>query len=110
MVGLGSLPLLHIVYGGKFDSVSPLLKWYVLLPVVMGVGNAANAALKAVEKPECVFYAYVMSGVATFALGIPLVIYMGIRGAVFGMLLSGATYAVAMSLSFYRFNESRGRT
>lgn len=107
VVGLGSLPLLHVVYGGKFDSVSPLLRWYVLLPVVMGVGHAANAALKAIEKPQMVFYAYLTSGVTTFALGIPLVMYLGLRGAVYGMLLSGASYAVVLGFSFHRFSRPK---
>jgi O-antigen/teichoic acid export membrane protein len=105
VVGLGSLPLLHIVYGGKFDTVAPLLRWYVLLPVVMGVGNAANAALKAIEKPQSVFYAYLASGLATLVFGIPLVIYLGLRGAVYGMLLSGTSYAVALGLSFHRLSQ-----
>lgn len=105
VVGLGSLPLLHVVYGGKFDTVAPLLRWYVLLPVVMGVGNAANAALKAIEKPQSVFYAYLSSGLATFVFGIPLVICLGLRGAVYGMLLSGTSYAVALGVSFHRFSQ-----
>ncbi len=107
VVGLGSLPLLHVVYGGKFDSVSPLLRWYVLLPVVMSVGNAANAALKAIEKPQAVFYAYVTSGAATFAVGVPLVMYLGLRGAVYGMLFSAASYAAVLAVSFHRFNQPR---
>ncbi len=103
LVGLGSLPLLHFVYGGKFDGVAPLLRWYVLLPVVMGVGNAANAALKAVEQPQAVFHAYLTSGAATFVLGIPLVMHLGLRGAVYGMLLSGVSYTVALGFSCRRF-------
>jgi O-antigen/teichoic acid export membrane protein len=106
VVGFGSLQLLHVVYGGKFDSVSPLLRWYVLLPVVMGVGNAANAALKAIEKPQAVFYAYVTSGVTTFVLGIPLVMYLGLRGAVYGMLLSAASYAAVLAVSCRLFSHS----
>ena len=52
-------------------DVAPLLRWYVLVPVVMGVGNAANAALKAAEKPQAVFAAYLASGIATFVRGHP---------------------------------------
>lgn len=104
-VGAASLRLLHIVYGGKFDDAAPLLRWYVLLPVVMGIGNAANAALKAMERPRAVFYAYLASGATTFLLGIPLVVRLGLRGAVYGMLLSGASYAVMLALSFYRISR-----
>jgi O-antigen/teichoic acid export membrane protein len=107
VVGLESLRLLHLVYGGKFDEGGSLLRWYVMLPVVMGLGHAANAALKATERPKAVFYAYVTSGATTFLLGIPLVIRWGLRGAVFGMLLSGVSYAVVLTFSFYKVSRSQ---
>lgn len=106
-VGLGSTWLLHAVYGGKFDDGAALLRWYVLVPVVMGVGNAANAALKAAEKPQAVFAAYVASGIATFGVGIPLVVRFGLRGAIYGMLVSAASYAGTLIVSFRRFTGPR---
>ncbi|MGA3196206.1 MAG: polysaccharide biosynthesis C-terminal domain-containing protein [Terriglobales bacterium] len=102
IVGVGSLRWLHLLYGGKFDDAAPLLRWYVLLPVVMGLGHAANAALKATEKPKAVFHAYLASGAITFVLGVPLVMRWGVRGAVFGMLLSAAGYAAATGFSLCR--------
>jgi len=105
MVGAGSLPLLHFVYNGKFDGVAPLLRWYVLLPVVMGVGNASNAALKAMERPQTVFYAYLASGATTLLAGIPLVARMGLRGAVYGMLVSATSYASVLALGCYRISR-----
>ena len=102
IVGAGSLRLLHLAYGGKFDDAAALLRWYVLLPVLMGLGHAANAALKASERPQTVFYAYLASGATTFLLGVPLVVRWGLRGAVFGMLLSAASYAAAAGLCFHR--------
>ena len=104
-VGLLSRPLLHLVYGGKFDDVAPLLRWYVLVPVVMGVGHAANAALKAMERPQAVFYAYLASGVTTLLAGSLLVIRFGLRGAIDGMLLSGLSYAAVLTVSAYRLNR-----
>jgi O-antigen/teichoic acid export membrane protein len=105
MVGAGSYRLLHLVYGGKFDDAAPLLRWYVLLPVVMGLGHAANVALKATERPQAVFHAYLTSGATTFLLGIPLVFRWGLRGAIYGMLLSAVSYAVTLALSFYRISR-----
>lgn len=102
IVGAGSLRWLHLLYGDKFDDAAPLLCWYALLPVVMGLGHAANAALKATEKPKAVFHAYLASGAITFVLGVPLVMRWGVRGAVFGMLLSAAGYAAAAGFSLCR--------
>jgi O-antigen/teichoic acid export membrane protein len=66
----------------------------------MGIGNTFNDALKAAEKPKLIFYAYLASGVATVFGGIPLVMHFGLRGAVYGMLLSGATYTMLLSFGF----------
>ena len=106
VVGAASLPLLHAMYGGKFDSAAPLLRWYALLPVVMAVGNATNAAMKSMEKPQAVFYAYLASGAATLVFGIPLIVRFGLAGAMYGMLLSAASYTAALMFSFYRCNST----
>jgi O-antigen/teichoic acid export membrane protein len=100
LVNLVGRSVMHGLYGGKFDNVASLLGTLAVLPVVMGIGHTVNSALKAAERPNLVFYAYVLSGAATFLLGIPLVIHFGLRGAVYGMLLSGATYTGALALGF----------
>jgi O-antigen/teichoic acid export membrane protein len=102
-----SLPVLHLLYGGKFDELAGLLGMLVLVPVFMGVGNATNAALKAIERPNAVFYAYVTSGVLTFLVGIPLVIRFGLGGAVYGMLLSAGAYTVTLVFLWFGFLRKR---
>ena len=92
--------VMHVLYGGKFDSLAPLVSLLALVPLVMAVGITIAQALKAVERPKLIFYGYFSSGAATFALGIPLVIHLGLRGAVYGLLLSGATFSVAITISF----------
>jgi O-antigen/teichoic acid export membrane protein len=94
--------LLQLLYAGRFDGLAPLLFWLALLPMVTAVGNTMAQALKAAEKPRLVFYAFVSSGAATFGLGLPLVARLGLRGAVYGMLLSGAIFTAAMAVSFLR--------
>jgi len=64
---------------------------------VMSIGNSMNAALKAMEKPKLVFYAYVCSGSTTVLLGAPLVTHFGLRGVVYGLLLSAAAYTVSLA-------------
>jgi O-antigen/teichoic acid export membrane protein len=93
-------PVMHWLYNGKFDDLAPLLYALAFLPLLMGIGNAMNDALKAVEKPRLVFYAYVCSGAATVLGGIPLVIHFGLRGAVYGLLLSAAAYSTALAVGF----------
>jgi O-antigen/teichoic acid export membrane protein len=99
-VNLFGKPVMHFLYAGKFDDVAPLLGSLALLPVVMAIGNTMNAALKALEKPRLVFYAYMVSGSTTVLLGVPLAIHFGLRGIVYGMLLSAVAYTVALGAFF----------
>lgn len=99
-VRLVGRPLMHWLYGGKFDDLAPMLYVLAFLPLLMGIGNAISCALSAIEKPKLIFYAYVCSGAATAIVGIPLVIHLGLRGAVYGMLLSAATYSAVLVACF----------
>jgi O-antigen/teichoic acid export membrane protein len=97
-VNLFGKPVMHLLYAGKFDDVAPLLGMLALLPVVMAIGNSMNAALKAMEKPKLVFYAYVCSGSTTILVGAPLVTHFGLRGVVYGLLLSAGVYTVSLAV------------
>lgn len=102
-------PLMHRLYAGKFDHIASLVGLLAMLPIVMGTGNTINAALKALEKPKAVFFAYVTSGATTFLLGIPLVIRFGLHGAVYGMLASAAAYSLALAVAFLTCFRSERR-
>jgi len=92
--------VVHILYSGKFDGLGSLPFLLALVPLAMGIGNTANDAIKAAEKPRFVFNAYVSSAVATFAVGIPLVRSLGLRGAAWGMIFSAATYSATLFITF----------
>jgi O-antigen/teichoic acid export membrane protein len=108
VVNVFGRPVMHVVYAGRFDDIASLLGILALVPVVMGVGNTMNVALKSMEKPNAVFYAYVASGAATFLLGLPLLIHFGLRGAVYGMLASGAVYTIALGIAFFSIVYAAG--
>lgn len=97
-------PMVHLLYGGKYDGLAPYLFVLTLVPFVMWIGGTMGHALNAVEKPQFVFWAYISSGTATFLGGIPLVIHFGLWGAVYGMILSASAYTIALAISFlFRF-------
>jgi O-antigen/teichoic acid export membrane protein len=101
LVNLFGKPLMHLLYNGRFDDIAALLRVLAFLPVVMGVGHTINGALKAAEKPNLVFYAYAFSGAVTFLVGWPLVVRLGLAGAVYGLLLSGAAYTLALAIGLW---------
>jgi O-antigen/teichoic acid export membrane protein len=91
---------MHIVYAGKYDGLAPYLFLLAFLPIFSGIGSTINNAVIATEQPKLVFYAYACSGAATLLGGIVLVRHFGLRGAVYGMLLSGSTFTAALGLAF----------
>ncbi len=94
-------PLVYWLYAGKFDNALSLLYVLAGVPIVMGIGNTMNDALKSMERPHVVFYAYLASGAMTFAVGLPLVKHLGVQGAVIGMLLSAAAYTSLLAVGFF---------
>jgi O-antigen/teichoic acid export membrane protein len=99
-VRLVGRPVMHSLYAGKFDDLTPLLYILAFLPLTMGIGNVMGGALSAAEKPKLIFYAYLCSGAATLLVGILLVIRFGLMGAVYGLLLSAGVYTTALALGF----------
>lgn len=108
-VRLVGRPVLHVLYAGKFDDLTPLLYVLAFSPVFTGLGGSMVNALNAVEKPKFAFYGFLGSAVMTFLGGIPLVIGWGLRGAAYGVLLSGAMFCVALAIGFTRQVHSLSR-
>jgi len=108
-VRLMGRPVMHWLYAGKFDDLTPMLYLVAFLPLTMGIGNVMNCALNAAEKPKLVFYAYLCSGTATLLGGIPLVVRFGLMGAVYGLLLSGATFTMVIGIGFLIAVYSKAR-
>ncbi len=102
IVALFGSNLMNWLYGGKFDSSVPLIIVLCFVPLFMGIGNSFNDALKALERPSAVFYAYCTSGLATLTIGLPLIHFLGIRGAAWGMLISASIYSITMCIHFIR--------
>jgi O-antigen/teichoic acid export membrane protein len=92
--------LVHILYAGKYDGLAPYLYLLTAVPLLFWFGSTMGHALNAVEKPHFVFWAYVTSGAVTLFIGAPLVIRLGLWGAVYGMLLSSVAYTLALMISF----------
>ncbi len=105
---------MHILYAGKFDGLAPLLYLLSLSPLFIGIAGTMVNGLISTERPKLVFWGYLSSGAATFLLGIPLVMHFGLRGAVYGILVSGSTLAVVLTCIFLltvrkRSGATRGR-
>ena len=83
-------PIVHHLYGGKYTQVIALLPW-VALGSVLRIGATAQAnVLRAMRSPARVFAAYSTACLVAILLGIPCTRWLGLRGALFTWVISGA--------------------
>ena len=85
------------LYAGKYDEYAswPLV-FAALLPFTSCVSAAVGSALRALERPDCIFWCYLAAGAATFVVGVPLASRLGVGGALAGLLVSSTIAAAAM--------------
>ena len=96
------IEIFQLLYAGKYASNASLPLLLVgLLPFAGSVTAVLGSGLRALERPDWIFWCYVASSIVALAVGIPLAATMGVGGALGGMLLSSLTTG-ALMLFFYR--------
>lgn len=101
LLGLYHQPIMLWLYGGQY-AVHHRLVWILaFVPVVYGGTTVLGAALRGLERPDTVFWAYAASSLVTVTLGIGLMIRYGIEGAAWGMVAASATTTLTMSWFFF---------
>jgi O-antigen/teichoic acid export membrane protein len=92
----------QIFYGGKYSQYAG---WPLLLTGLLPLGTCASAVLgdglRALERPDSIFWCYAGSMIGAVAVGIPLSAAIGINGALLGLLAS-SLITIAMMAWFYR--------
>ena len=89
VVLLYSEPIITLLYGpGRYDELQWLNYYLVLLAIVGMVSQGLSIALKALQRPDCVFYSQVGTAIVTATVGSFLVWTFGLKGAVIGLNLS----------------------
>jgi O-antigen/teichoic acid export membrane protein len=105
LLGIFHRPLIFLLYGGKYLDYAGMLWLLGLLPVASGVVAATSAALRAVERPDQLFKAYVPPTVAALTLGILLVFVWGTVGAMIALVITYMVMATSTSLVYRRFRR-----
>jgi len=94
--------LLKLVYGEKYVSHATALAILGLLPIFSAVTMVYGCALRAMHKPEIIFYTYVIATVVSLILAITLSYRFGVTGAAIGMLISYMTAALVIYIYYIR--------
>ena len=105
-VGLFHNSLIAWLYGGQYGEDAQLLWVLGLAPLAVGVGSVLGAALRAVERPDQVFWAYAFSSILALTLGVTLMFAWGVVGAAVGLVAYTAATAGVMAYLFSGLNTT----
>jgi O-antigen/teichoic acid export membrane protein len=88
LLGVFHYPLVSWLYGGRYVEHADLLWLLGLVPLLVAIGSILGAALRALERPDQVFWVQVSSTVVMLTVVLGLMFSWGVPGAVIGLLAS----------------------
>ena len=95
-------PIVHRLYGGKYPQVIELLPWLALGSILRIGATSQSIMLRAMNRPDLVFVAYVAACVVTIIGGIPAARWFGIAGAVTIWIVASGVAFVAGAFAVQR--------
>ncbi len=110
-LGVFHRPLVSLLYGGLYTEHASLLWILGLVPIAAAVRGVISQSWKALERPDWLFLASVISAAVAVSFGVWCVYLWGIAGAGVGLLVSQGTLAasaVGLMLIFYRRADGSG--
>lgn len=102
LLGLLHQPLVSLLYGGRYVEQADLLWIFGLAPVFIAVKLVVGHALRALERPDWLLWAYLVSAVVALALAAVLMPVWGVAGAATGLAVSQAITAVLVLIAYQR--------
>lgn len=94
-------PLAALVLGPEYRSQSHLLTVLGGFAPLLAVAVVQASGLRAGMRPDLEFKAHLFSAVVAVAVGLPLVLTLGLTGAAIGLPVSMAALAAAMGFLFF---------
>lgn len=98
-------PLMIWLYGGKYMEYANLVWLVGLIPLVAALTGLMAAALRAFERPERMFWAYLLSTVVALTAGMGFLVAWGVAGAIVAVLVSSIVAGGAMVWLFVSLNQ-----
>lgn len=104
LLGWLGAPLMQLLYGGQYLAYAPLLWWVGALPFMAGIGSILRTTLRALERPDHVFWAYLASSGTALTAGLALIMAYGLRGALVSFIVQ---MLVELGLMWHSFRAYR---
>jgi len=99
-VGLGMTGpwLMTLAYAGRYDAYASLI-WVVgALPIAYGLSAVLGAALRALERPDRLFWGLAVASLNTLVIGGALVARFGVPGAAVGRLVAAISLPIVAAV------------
>jgi len=104
VVGLWGSHVLDWLYAGRYSADVATLWLLAGVPAGSAIAAVLSSALRARERPDLVFRAYVMPAIVAATAGTALVLTRGVPGASLAWLLTYATGAAGLGVVFIAWN------
>lgn len=98
--------ILSLLYSGKYTAYSYLLLILGLEPVSNAIGVVLTSALRAMERPDIIFYSFIIPNLVMMTVGLGLTYIYGLLGAVITQPL---TSIVGVSVLLWYYRSPAGR-
>ena len=87
----------HILYGGKYMEVAPLIPYVALGTTLWSAAFGPAILLRAIESPDSIFYARVVASVLSLVIGVPATRSFGLWGVVASIIVANfAAFLISM--------------
>ena len=96
LLSFSAEPLMHIVYGAKYQGSAWLVPWFALVSFISTLGNGCLLALRIMQAPRAIFVITCIGAAVTVVLASVFVRLLGLQGIVLGMLISSASQVPAI--------------
>jgi O-antigen/teichoic acid export membrane protein len=106
LIVLFARPLLDLLYQGQYTEYEKIVWWAGALPVTAAIVAVLGAALRAMERPDRIFWAYTVSTMVSLTIGVWAVRNWAVTGVLAGQLISSV--ATGAALAFYLLRQRVG--
>lgn len=97
LLGAFHSPVISLLYGGRYTEYAHLFWLLGLVPVVAAIKEVMSQSLRALERPDWLFWAYAFSAVIAGTFGAWCVYVWGIVGAGAGLVFTQGIAAVLVT-------------
>ncbi len=99
----------HLMYGGKYTEVLPLLPLVAIGSVVWSAAYGPAIALRGMESPDLVFKAFAVATLGSLVIGVPATWFFGLKGAIWGGNIADISSLIMVFVVLQRKLKDRAR-